>query len=244
MQFLLVAFLIVPVSLVLTHRHFVHRKSQYRPIPGPKGLPWLGPIHRLPFLGLWFKFKEWSDEYGPFYGVKLLGKQHIFICTEKIASELLTKRGSIYSGSPAVPTIVDSQSRLGTAEYMPLMSRNKKKSISKVLHPPPPPFHILRYHHQQLGLPLRRHDLPHYQPANIIWVRILSSDPKTFKIKGFNSIIRGSPDYAPELKNDAWRLLQAISPVGNLSNLFTPLLILPRCMSPWKKWEKQRHDKQ
>lgn len=54
----------------------------------------------------------------------------------------------------------------------------------------------------------------------------------------------GSPDFAAELKNDAWDLLTAISPVGNMSNLLTPLLLVPEWCSPWKKWERKRHAKQ
>jgi hypothetical protein len=53
-----------------------------------------------------------------------MGKQHIFIGSEKVASELFGSRGSKCSGHRAVPTIIDSQSKYGTAEYMPLMSKN------------------------------------------------------------------------------------------------------------------------
>jgi hypothetical protein len=53
-----------------------------------------------------------------------MGKQRIFIGLEKTASELFGSRGSEYSGHPAVPTIIDSQSKYGTAEYMVLMSKN------------------------------------------------------------------------------------------------------------------------
>lgn len=51
----------------------------------------------------------------------------------------------------------------------------------------------------------------------------------------------GTPDLAIGLKADAWGLLNAISPVGNLTNLVTPLLWIPTFLSPWKKWERERH---
>ncbi|KAG4431048.1 hypothetical protein IFR05_013468 [Cadophora sp. M221] len=256
MQFIFLAVFFAAAFFIATFRHFTSRKSQYRSIPGPKGLPWLGPINQLPFLGLWFKFKDWSDEYGPFYGVKLLGKQHIFICSEKIASELLNKRGSIYSGRPAVPTIVDSQSRFGSAEYMPLMSRNKKESItiqSTNLNPTSE-FHTRqkKFNHIALTASLSKnyHSYPSIEAKRFIhhllhptsnnWVSLCED----MTSRTISRLTWGSPDPASELKNDAWDLLQAISPVGNLSNLFTPLLLVPTFLSPWKKWEKKRHDRQ
>jgi len=54
----------------------------------------------------------------------------------------------------------------------------------------------------------------------------------------------GTPDHAIGLKADAWGLLNAISPVGNLTNLVTPLLWIPTFLSPWKKWERERHKAQ
>jgi hypothetical protein len=54
----------------------------------------------------------------------------------------------------------------------------------------------------------------------------------------------GTPDLAPELKKDAWGLLNAISPLGNFTNLMTPLLIIPTFLSPWRTWEYRRHKKQ
>jgi hypothetical protein len=62
----------------------------------------------------WFKFTEWSQEYGPIYQYKAFGKTHIVVATEKIANELLRERGEIYSSREQLP--MGSQ----------LMSNNKR----------------------------------------------------------------------------------------------------------------------
>jgi Cytochrome P450 len=230
------------------------RNSLNRTLTDFLGLPWLGPINQIPYLGIWFKFKEWSDIYGPFYGVKLMGKQHIFIGSEKIASELFGTRGSKYSGRPAVPTIHDSQSKFGTAEYMPLMSKNSLfapcwKTINGSL------LIFQEYH-------TRQKKFNHIQLAaaqKIDYYKYPSIEAKRFTWRMLNdcsnwvslceemtsrTICRltwGTPDLAIGLKADAWGLLNAISPVGNLTNLITPLLWIPTFLSPWKKWERNRH---
>lgn len=83
-----------------------------------QGLPWIGRIHDVPISHQWFKFKEWADVYGPIYQTKMLGKNHVWISSEKIANELLSKRGLIYSDRPAIPNIEGTKTR---GEYLPLL---------------------------------------------------------------------------------------------------------------------------
>ncbi len=74
--------------------------------PGPKQYPLVGRIHDLPRFGLWLKFKEWADEHGPIYQTRAVDQTFIIVSDEKIAEELLVKRGHIYSGRPPDPLVV------------------------------------------------------------------------------------------------------------------------------------------
>ncbi|KAN0095862.1 cytochrome P450 [Hyaloscypha variabilis] len=170
--------------------------------------------------------------YGPFHGVKLMGKQRIFIGLEKTASELFGSRGSEYSGHPAVPTIIDSQSKYGTAEYMVLMSKNKYHTRQK------------KFNHIQLAAAqkLDYYNYPSIEARRFIWRMLNDCSDWVSLCEDMTSrticrLTWGTPDHAIGLKADAWGLLNAISPVGNLTNLVTPLLWIPkhRVQQEWFK---------
>lgn len=61
------------------------------------GYPLIGNLLDIPPQHSWLKFKEWADEYGPLYRIRLGWQEHVVISTEKIANDLLRERGSHYS---------------------------------------------------------------------------------------------------------------------------------------------------
>lgn len=97
--------------------------------PGPALVPWIGRIHDLPIEYMWLKFKEWADIYGPLYRTQMLGDNFIIITDEKVAEDLLIKRGKIYSDRPQIRSLFDPKSTNGSMEYLPLMGRNRKNSV-------------------------------------------------------------------------------------------------------------------
>jgi len=96
--------------------------------PGPALIPWVGRLHDLPVEYMWLKFKEWADTYGPLYRTQMLGSVFIIITDEKVAEDLLVKRGKIYSDRPMIQSLFDAKSTNGSMEYLPLMGRNGKPS--------------------------------------------------------------------------------------------------------------------
>lgn len=93
--------------------------------PGPALVPWVGRVHDLPIEYMWLKFKEWADVYGPIYRTQMLGANFLIITDEKIAEDLLVKRGKIYSDRPQIHSLFDAKSTDGSMEYLPLMGRNR-----------------------------------------------------------------------------------------------------------------------
>jgi cytochrome P450 len=59
------------------------------------------------------KFKEWADEYGPIYKIHVFGATVVIISSEKIANELLSMKGSIYSDRPYFPMALEIVTRRG-----------------------------------------------------------------------------------------------------------------------------------
>ena len=98
---------------------------------------------------MWLKFKEWADIHGPIYQTSAGGQTFVIISDEKIAEELLVKRGHIYSGRPQIrslikhkdgPVYVALQDRHGTSNPPPflssLLSFSPKNSLINTIHNP------------------------------------------------------------------------------------------------------------
>lgn len=119
----LIGFGLLSLFNSLQRRQAWHNNKSSEP-PGPALVPWVGRIHDLPIEYMWLKFKEWSDTYGPLYRTQMLGDYFIVISDEKIAEDLLVKRGKIYSDRPQIRSLFDPKSTNGSMEYLPLMGKN------------------------------------------------------------------------------------------------------------------------
>ena len=81
--------------LVLTESH--------KPLPpGPPRLPIIGNLHQAPKLYPWRKFQEWSNQYGPVFYLRFGLQDLVVLNNAKTATDLLDKRGNIYSSRPHV----------------------------------------------------------------------------------------------------------------------------------------------
>jgi hypothetical protein len=92
-------------------------------LPGPLGLPIIGRIWDIPRSHAYLRFKQWSDQHGPIYQINIFGRNHVWIASDKIASELLAKRASIHSDRPLINNLEDSKT---APEYLPLLGYNGK----------------------------------------------------------------------------------------------------------------------
>ena len=72
---------------------------------------------------MWLKFKEWADELGPIYQTRMVDQTFIIVSDEKIAEELLVKRGHIYSGRPQIRSLFRHKEG---PSYVALMDRHGK----------------------------------------------------------------------------------------------------------------------
>lgn len=68
--------------------------------PGPKPLPGIGNLHQLPKSRQWFEFYQWSKEYGPVMYLNMAGQHFVVLSSDKVAQDLLTRRGAQYSDRP------------------------------------------------------------------------------------------------------------------------------------------------
>ncbi|KAK8041660.1 cytochrome P450 [Apiospora rasikravindrae] len=205
-----------------------------RPLPGPKGLPLIGRIHDVPAEKTWLKFYEWSKVYGPIYQMEIFGSVHVWISSEAIAHDLLSRRALIYSDRPMIPNLPNN--RTG-GEYLALHGRNDTWKRQRKLAQ-----HLMA---QSANASL--HNYPSKERDRFLY--LLSKDASQYReyIEQFTArtvsrLSWGSPHPANLLRETTFGLLETISPSGALPNIISWLKHVPYFLSPWKQKEHARHE--
>ncbi|KAF1921301.1 cytochrome P450 [Ampelomyces quisqualis] len=73
--------------------------------PGPRALPIIGNLHQIPLTKPWLKFASWSHVYGPVTGLRVGTKPALVLNDWTAVSDLLDKKGSIYSSRLLMPIV-------------------------------------------------------------------------------------------------------------------------------------------
>ncbi|KAJ9137046.1 Cytochrome P450 [Pleurostoma richardsiae] len=228
--------LAITAVLYSVHR-YVNRKKLPQgshPLPGPKGLPLIGRVHDVPPQKTWLKFYEWSKVYGPIYQMEMFGSVHIWISSEQIAHDLLSKRSPIYSDRPVIPNLPDNRT---SGDYLALQGRTDTWKRQRML------CHHLMAASDAASL----HGYPKLERDRFLYLMMQDQDNYIEWIEQFTSrtvsrLSWGSPHPAGLLRETTFGLLETISPAGSLPNVVSWLMHLPHALSPWKKKEKARHE--
>ncbi|KAI4960765.1 hypothetical protein J4E86_002390 [Alternaria arbusti] len=231
-----IAISVIGAFLLAVVRLFRPKRPKYKPLPGPKGLPWIGPFHKFPSKDVYKKFAEWHEEYGPIYQFTLFGVKHIRVNSEKVCQDLLARRGAYYSNRAPTPNIPGAKT---DAEYLPLLDNNAAltrhrkfahQCLSETYNYDMFGFTHLEITRMMVSLMKDNRNYPdlaeeftHRMSARLAW-----EDPKLSR--GLNRSSAG--------------LLAAISPAGKLPNRFPVVQKLPNLINPWYWQEKARHDAQ
>ncbi|EPT00023.1 hypothetical protein FOMPIDRAFT_11040, partial [Fomitopsis schrenkii] len=75
--------------------------------PGPKGLPFVGNALQIPSEHPQHVFHAWAKTYGDIVNTEAFGHRTIIVSSQKIAKDLLEKRGAKYSSRPRFVMLVE-----------------------------------------------------------------------------------------------------------------------------------------
>ncbi|KAF5357265.1 hypothetical protein D9757_013007 [Collybiopsis confluens] len=140
--------------------------AHLKPVPGPKGLPFVGNAFRMPRVMEWKVFKEWSNIYGNIFKVSVFGRTIIVVNSFDIAIELTEKRGAIYSSRP---NLIMAGRLMGFNATYPLMPYNDGLRAARRLA-----------HHTLSPRPVKSFlDVPETEGGR--WLRRLLNNPKDWK---------------------------------------------------------------
>ncbi|KAL2270590.1 hypothetical protein VTJ83DRAFT_2774 [Remersonia thermophila] len=203
-------------------------------LPGPVGIPFIGRIHDLPAKCMWVKLHEWSKTYGPIYQTEIFGTTHVWITSEKVAADVLSKKASIYSDRPLIPNLPDNRT---SGDYLALLGRTdtwhrQRKLCSHLMH---------------VSASASLHSYPTLERDRFLY--LMARDPASYVewIEQFTSrtvswLSWGTPRPAQILRHTTFGLLETISPSGALPNVIGALRHLPAWLSPWQQKERKRHE--
>ncbi|KAI1828280.1 cytochrome P450 [Xylaria intraflava] len=223
------------LAFVLRIRHIRRTRVRIPPgvqrLPGPKSYPIMGRVHDVPKESSWLKFYEWGKEYGPIYQTEIFGTVHVWISSEQIAHDLLSRRAAIYSDRPLIPNLPDNRTK---GDYLALTGSNETWKRQRKLA------------QQLMTANASLHDYPRRERDRFLY--LMSQDASQYReyIEQFTSrtvarLTWGSERSARRLRVTTAGLLDTISPAGALPNLISWLMYIPTCLSPWKQKENARH---
>ncbi|KAF1941580.1 cytochrome P450 [Clathrospora elynae] len=204
-----------------------------KPLPGPKGYPIIGSIPEVPEKNGFIKFADWSKQYGPIYQCNLAGHNHVWISSDRIAKDLLSKKAAIYSDRPHIPSLLADNRT--SAQYLPLLSQNeghtRQRKFANI---------IMRESEKALF-----HRYPELEAKRMLNELLDEPDRYNHALESFISRVTcrlawGHSEGSDELKQRARELLIGVSPTGSLGNKLPFLMALPDWLSPPKAWEKRR----
>ncbi|KAK4237191.1 cytochrome P450 1A1 [Achaetomium macrosporum] len=214
---------------ILSWRKSLESKPRF---PGPRQFPIVGRVHDLPRFSLWLKFKEWADEHGPIYYTRALDSRFIIVSDEKIAEELLVKRGHIYSGRPQIRSLI--RHKEGPV-YSALMDRHDIWKTQR------------KWTHAAMAEAYKHHFYGHCEKEMKRYLGLLLLDPGRFldytREYCGRVMSRLAWDDATQGRangDNADRTLHCMSVSGPITNTMTPLWHLPAFMNPWYTYEVKR----
>ncbi|KAM6921527.1 cytochrome P450 2J2-like [Xenentodon cancila] len=81
--------------------------------PGPRGLPFIGDLHRVRPARLYLQFTEFTEKYGNIFSLRLFGGRVVVINGYKQVKEALVQHGEDLADRPDVPLVVDMMENKG-----------------------------------------------------------------------------------------------------------------------------------
>lgn len=96
----------IDLGLGLVGIFVIRQLFRRRPIaplpPGPRSWPLLGNLLNMPTSKEWVTFANWGEKWGDLVSVSVFGQKMMIVNSAEVATELLEKRGSIYSDRPVM----------------------------------------------------------------------------------------------------------------------------------------------
>ncbi|KAF2871562.1 cytochrome P450 [Massariosphaeria phaeospora] len=202
----------------------------------PEWIPLIGRVWDIPRVHAYKRFKDWSDQYGPIFSVNIFGINHVWLASDRIANDLLSRRAMKHSDRPSINQLADSKSE---PEYLPLLGYNEHWRRQRKI--------VTQFMNTSSKAQFR--NLPYLELPQMLSELIESPDDYELFMENYTGRVIsrlsfGDPLHYDDIKRYSHGLLKAISPAAYVTNIIPQLKALPALLSPWKREERARHDEE
>lgn len=210
--------------------------------PGPKGKPLVGNLLDVPPYHSWFKFQEWSKQYGPLYRLNLAGQNHVMVSTESVANDLLRERGTLYSSRAYLPMATELLSHSLRPLLLPY--GDTWRNVRKLMHNLTNVSVAQSYEPLQSEESIRAvHDLLQ-QPAKYeTWLERYSAG-LILRLAYSKSVLTGEESFVRRILAVVHTVERVASPGAYLVDTFPSLMKLPRWLAPFKREGDRLHQEE
>ncbi|KAI0635126.1 cytochrome P450 [Trametes polyzona] len=125
------------LAIVIVFAQRSRQSGRHLP-PGPKRLPLVGNIFDVTFKEFWLRVTSWAEQYGDVVYLSIFGQGLLFLNSMESTSDLLEKRGALYSDRPPSTMLLElcgCEDIIAFARYENPSYRRHHRLLHRVLAP-------------------------------------------------------------------------------------------------------------
>ncbi|KAF4910983.1 Cytochrome P450 monooxygenase yanC [Colletotrichum fructicola] len=233
-----ILFVVLPLIACLSFSIISYRNSRppkdYKPVPGPRGLPLIGNTHQLGKAPQ-RQLQKWASENGELFKIRLGWENWVFVNSPEAVREIFDKQSAKTSGRMPMPVVSDLLS--GENRLLLLTYGTKWRQLRTIVHKLLTPKASETYKPSQ-----------DFEAKQLLFDLATGNDDQEsfyLHVRRYTTSVvltstygRRVPAWDCDDMREIYQLLkdfsEAAEPGGFVADLFPPLAQIPSCLQWWR----------